>query len=353
MSIIVRKRKLKSGDTTFYMDIYTGDNRRTETIHNVRLTPTTSAKERKVLLEAVETIRSKRQIELFNDENGFKKNVRSKEDFIEYFKAKRDTKNPKTREVWNNVLNYLINYTGGKVRFKSIDKDWIEGFIAFLQASLAPNSVLTYYQKVTSALNDAVKEEILMRNPAHLVKSPSKIEAEKGFLTANEINQVLSTPFYDDEVKRAFLFSTQTGLRISDIKNLKWSDISRDKDNSLRLTLRQKKTTVINYLPLNESAIKLMGQKGKEDEKVFKLSEHTTSINRTFKKLFKKTKIKKKISFHCARHTNATLLIEAGTDVYTVSKLLGHKDIKSTQVYAKIVDQKKIDAVKNLPKINF
>lgn len=59
--------------------------------------------------------------------------------------------------------------------------------------------------------------------------------------------------------------------------------------------------------------------------------------------------IKKKITFHCARHTHAVLLLENGTDIYTVSKMLGHRELKTTQIYAKIVDSKKIEAVKSIP----
>ena len=74
-------------------------------------------------------------------------------------------------------------------------------------------------------------------------------------------------------------------------------------------------------------------------------------MNVELSKWVMKAKITKDITFHCARHTNATLLLTNGTDLYTVSKLLGHKDIKTTQIYAKIIDEKKRQAVNSIPQI--
>ena len=86
---------------------------------------------------------------------------------------------------------------------------------------------------------------------------------------------------------------------------------------------------------------------------IFKLSRFNSSVNRTLKKLISKTSIKKDVSFHTSRHTFATILISSGVNVFTVSKLLGHKDIDSTLVYAKVISEEKEKAVNSMPNFDF
>lgn len=145
-------------------------------------------------------------------------------------------------------------------------------------------------------------------------------------------------------MKNAFLFGCFTGLRFGDIQNLKWMDI---KDGNLRIS--QNKTKGMAYIPLNVNAHKILQLQPRSRKYIFDLFEHNSSVNRTLKKLIKKTGIDKEVSFHSSRHTFATLLISSGANIYTVSKLLGHKDIQSTLVYAKVIDEEKDKAVNDMP----
>ena len=91
-----------------------------------------------------------------------------------------------------------------------------------------------------------------------------------------------------------------------------------------------------------------MGERGKSDENVFADLKYSAWHNEHLKKWLQKAGITKEITFHCFRHTYATLQLSLGTDLYTVSKMLGHREIKTTQVYAKIIDKQKREAANKI-----
>ncbi len=150
----------------------------------------------------------------------------------------------------------------------------------------------------------------------------------------------------NQEVKDAFLFSCFTGLRYSDVVNLTWDNISNDK-----IEFKQRKTGGVEYLPISQTAkdILVNSQNSKNKSKFIFDVPTKVGIFKHIKKWVKDAGIKKRVSFHTARHTFATMALTQGVDLYTVSKLLGHKDISTTQVYAKIIDSKKDEAVNKLP----
>ena len=128
---------------------------------------------------------------------------------------------------------------------------------------------------------------------------------------------------------------------------MKWSHI---KDNKIQLS--QTKTKNVVYIPLNQNALNILKNQKHNEETVFNLSDHISSLNRTVKKMLAKSEIKKDIHFHCARHTFATLLVTSGVNIFTISKLMGHRDIKSTLVYAKVIDEEKEKAVNSMIEFN-
>ena len=106
------------------------------------------------------------------------------------------------------------------------------------------------------------------------------------------------------------------------------------------------------YLPISDEALKWLPQQNevKGDDLIFPLT-HEGTINKTLQKWAKDAGVTKHISFHVARHTHATMMLTLGADLYTVSKLLGHKNIATTQIYAKIVDKKKEEAISLIPNL--
>ena len=162
---------------------------------------------------------------------------------------------------------------------------------------------------------------------------------------------MINTPCKNTSVKEAFLFACFCGLRISDIKTLKWSDVKQETDG-ICICKKMIKTKQIVMVPLSENALVWMPNKGiaKMEDFVFCLPSYFT-INSQVKQWAKSAGLEKKITFHTSRHTFATTLLTMGADLYTTSKLLGHQNIKTTQVYAEIVNKKKIETVNLLDKI--
>ena len=164
-------------------------------------------------------------------------------------------------------------------------------------------------------------------------------------MTIDEVRALIDTPMENEAIKDAYLFSCFCGLRISDIIRLQWKDVFVD-GGQYRLSVSMQKTKEPIYLPLSSEALKWMPERGNKtpEDKVFDLPSPNT-INILIKPWAKAAGISKRFTFHTARHTFATMMLTLGADLYTTSKLLGHADVKMTQVYAKIINKKKDDAV--------
>ena len=140
------------------------------------------------------------------------------------------------------------------------------------------------------------------------------------------------------ETQRAFGFACLTGLRISDIKALRWSDIKRNEETHT-LVIIQKKTKALNAVPIGNTALWWMPPKG-NDELVNHLPAKATE-DADLKRIAKKVGIEKNISFHCARHTFGILVQTVTGNIETTKKLMGHKSLKSTSIYADVLTHEK------------
>lgn len=149
-------------------------------------------------------------------------------------------------------------------------------------------------------------------------------------------------PCRKDIVKRVSLFSLLTGIRYSEIAKLKWKDVHTTAQGYF-IRFRQQKTQKQEMMPISEHAYRLMENQRNDDDMIFE-GLKKWDVDRLLPIWVSDSGITKHITFHCFRHTYATLQISAGTDLFTVSKMLGHKSIKTTQIYAKLVDGKKIQA---------
>ena len=159
-------------------------------------------------------------------------------------------------------------------------------------------------------------------------------------MTVEELNTLSSTPCERDVLKRAALFSALTGLRHCDIQKMCWKEIQIDGENA-RLHFTQQKTKGVEYMPISMQALQLCGKQRQPEQLVFEDLPDPTGISKPLKRWIEASGISKQITFHCFRYTYATLKLSSGTDIYTVSKMLGHTNVKTTQIYAKVVDEKK------------
>ncbi len=284
-------------------------------------------------------------------------------DLIRYFE---DHNKAKGYDLDNNpyecALKKLKNFVAQKPIKTTFDRlehntKFFQEFADYLVSNLkSPNSAWTYFARLKVVLNNAVRERIIIQSPAKNIRIKMR-EIEKTYLTIDELGILVKTKCRYEIIKLAFLFSCFTGLRLSDIKKLQWKDIKKDSNNTTTLHFRQKKTGGVEYFPLNQTAIDLMNSTI-ETPNVFPHPEtlifpmpYISKIERALYSWKKKAKINKHITFHCGRHTFAVNSISSGVDIFTVSKLLGHKDLKTTMVYAKVVDSKLNEAVNKLPSI--
>lgn len=244
------------------------------------------------------------------------------------------------------------------VRLSEIDKQFCLDMIDWFRntyinkrtgTTIGARTADTYCQRFRTALNEAVREGLIDKNPWNRLETIEKIkkpESKREYLTIDEIRSMIATDCPNGLVKRAYLFSCFTGLRISDVRNLKWGDIYHENGQAF-VSVVMKKTTKPLYIPLSGQALKWMPEKGEStsDDYVFGNLVNYGNVNENLKKWAKAAGIRKHISYHTSRHSFATMMLTLGADLYTVSKLLGHSSVKHTQIYARIIDRKKDEAV--------
>ena len=265
-------------------------------------------------------IRATRELAIINEEFGFLDRTKKQADFLEYFESK-------TKEC-NDFHTYIL-----KIRVKQ------SGNI------ISRNSAAGYWSTFRALLKLAYKEGWLRENVNEYLDRIDWEEPKINYLEIEEVKRLAATPCKVDVLKRASLFACMTGLRISDILQLRWENIEVSPDGGYCMRIRTQKTKTQATLPLSDEALSYCGEPGRG--MVFRglCRAHTRE---PFKKWLKDAGIKKKITFHGLRHTYATLLITNGTDIYTVSKMLTHKNVATTQIYAEVVNQKKRDAANSI-----
>lgn len=370
----IREKKLKNGNVSLYLDIYRKDGKREYEFLKLYLIPEKSRDDRernKQTLQLANSIKSRRIVEIQNGDNGFKKDYAEDTLFFDYFNALCEQRfGADSKSNWGNwrsCLKHLEKYEKNKrITFKQITPQWVQGFKDYLDKEacawtsnyrkrikdrpLSHNSKVSYFNKLRAAINQAFDERIIRENPLRGITGFKEEESTRMYLTIDELRKLVNTECEYPIIKNAFLFSCLTGLRRSDVIKLTWKEITKQ-DNFTRIIFKQKKTNGQEYLDITKQAAELLGERGKDDEHPFADIHSPTCTNTTIKQWVLRAGINKNITFHCARHTFAVLMLDIGTDIYTVSKLLGHRMLSTTQIYAKVLDKNKQKAVSNIPDI--
>lgn len=374
MKVHLRQRKqTKSGSISLYLEIYKGTMTTPEgkvknlkdyeylKLYLIDKPKTPAQKDQNAeTLKLAESIKSQRIVDIAKGEYGFNNSKKTTVNFIDYFKALTDDRKQSNGNWgnWDSTLKHLVNYKGQNIRFKDIDEAFCKGFLEYLNNAekssgqpLSSASKASYFSKFRASLKEAVKKKIIASNPADDVSIPKVKYEKREYLTIDEVRALYKTECRYEVLKRAFLFSCLTGLRWSDVNNLKWGNVSNN-DGDWQITFNQEKTEKLQYLDISEQARKLLGQSGSKDDKVFVGLKYSSYMNVELAKWVMRAGITKDITFHCARHTFAVLQLSLGTEIYTLSKLLGHSEIKTTQIYSDIIDKKKKEAANKIPAIN-
>lgn len=376
-TVRLRERTMANGQVSLYLDVYLNGKRTYEFLKLYLVPEKTKADKarNKETLKLAEAIKAKRTVEIQNHEFGFKDDFELDMLFGAYYDQLCQARlGVESRGNWGNWLSakrHMQRYDPNweRLTFRDITPEWVKGFREYLDKRaiahddnaakktqdqlqyLSENSKYSYFNKLRACLNQAYEERIIPHNPMRGIEGFRVADGTRMYLTIEEVKLLAQTECGFPEIKRAFLFSCLTGLRRSDIVKLTWSEVHQQGDHT-RLIFKQKKTGGQEYLDINQQAADLIGtERGKPDDPVFGDILCTSATNHYIKLWCARAGIHKEITFHCGRHTFATMMLDLGADIYTVSKLLGHRELTTTQIYAKVMDKNKQAAVDRIPDI--
>jgi len=336
-------------------------------VKNFKLTPI-DKKHNKETLQLAEQIRQKRENHLNKPEiyTGYEKEQlkikeQGEQNFVAYFKSLSDKRKASNHDNWVAAYKYLETFTKGNLKFADLNEKFCNDFKEYLlttksnksnKVTLAQNSAVSYFNKLKATLKQAYKDGYLPSDLNGKVGTIKQAETQRNFLTIEELNSLVKTECNNPLLKRAAIFSALTGLRFSDIKNLVWGELEYIEGNGYFIQFKQQKTKGVEMMPISEQAYSLLGERKEPTDKVFEGLTYSAYENKHLYQWIGAAGITKDITFHCFRHTFATLQLSKGTDIYTVSKMLGHRELKTTQIYAKIIDQTKREAADKI-KLDF
>lgn len=358
----LREKELANGVRSLYLDIYVNGKRSYEFL-KLYLIPETNPQakvQNENTMRAANTIKLNRILEITNNKAGLKNtSIRAKillKDWMETFRQAQEQKGVKDQKLIHNTVHALTAYNIN-VAMRDVNRDYIIGLTNFLRndyrsprgKKLKDYSVINYLGCLRNALNMAVREDVIADNPIMKLSAQDKVkapESQREYLTVEEVQQLEATDSPYPHIKQAFLFACYTGLRCSDVRSITWGKIVKDGEK-YRLHTVMFKTKRPFYIPLSKKAMQWMPERGDktDDDLIFENIPVQVNTKLYLQPWLDKAGITKPITFHCSRHTFGTMMLTLGADIYTTSKLMGHTKVEVTQIYAKIINKKKDDAV--------
>lgn len=377
-NVHLRKRKLKDGVIGYYLDFYVGNKRYYQTL-DIKVDPNFPKRTQKILENKATSILYQKRAEILNNQHPElvqDELAKGKWNFFMLFeemKNRRKATSMNTFGVWENCEKRLLEFNGSDfVQYRHITKTFCQDFLSYLRkyshatkGVIEESTVLTYYRKFQSVVKEGHKMGLIQEDYSSMVKNMPKDRRDekiRATLTIEEIRAIAKTPFFNEDVKNAFLFCCFTGLRLSDIGKLTWEDIQTYSGDAggaetiYIMEIKQKKTKKPVIIPFTQQTFDLIGKKrGKAKDVIFKLSKHSGSSSRTIHKLIKLVDCpslkRKQINFHTSRHTFGTLCVNSFGDIYATQRLMGHADQKSTMGYAQKETSSLVESVLKLPSI--
>ncbi|HAO28750.1 MAG TPA: hypothetical protein DCQ68_16015 [Chryseobacterium indologenes] len=302
--------------------------------------------ERKEKRQLADKMRARLEVDELYATNMLDKGFQCNKDFFEYCDEFIERKAPHCEmRTYRAMVEKLKIFNKRKKLFCSdIDEEFLISFKDYLNTTLNGSTPFNYFKKLKRIINEATKAKYFRTNPmAEIVNSKGKSK-EKETLVFEEVKALLETECRNEVIKTAFLFCCYTGIRFCDVQALTWNNI---KNNTLDLV--QIKTKERLTMDLHQDAVKLLeiSKRQNNDKLVFKLPTSTTCLE-VLREWVAKAEINKHITWHCSRHTFATLLYYQNVNIVTISKLLGHKSLKQTEIYIRVAENAKSKAVKSL-----
>ncbi len=373
MEVKLRKKKLKSGKISLYLEYYKGSyldengkrkhNRQFEYLKiYLHPAPKTSDEraDNKEAIDLAEDILSIRKADVLTGRYGFVNKEKGKITLYDYFESLKEKRSSylSSYGTWISTKRYIEEFFHPSLTLNEITPEILESFKRFLDVKaktkygnpLRYGTKYSYFNRVRAVIKSAYEEGYVTDSRLLRVKPFEDKQVKREYLTFQELQKLASTECKYGILKKAFLFSCLTGLRWSDIHKLRWSEV-RDMEDCFMIVFTQKKTKELEYLYISKQAREILGERSRKSDRVFTGLEYSVKITNELLRWCMRAGITKHITFHCARHTAATLLLNKGADLYTVMKVLGHKDIRTTQIYAKIMDEKLRETANILPSL--
>ncbi|MDM8176011.1 site-specific integrase [Olivibacter sp. 47] len=360
MKVTLRKKPISKGRMSLYLDIYppvahpvSGKVSRYQFLELFIYKRPASDLERnhnRETLELANYITANTQLNVQNKRYAYVPNSKLDGNFIDLFEKLKNKRKGSNYVNWESAILYFKGFTGDFISFRQINETFCEEYADYLKSSpalgkkgkpIGINTAVSYFIKFKFTLKEAFKQKCLYEDIAKFVEGISPQETHREFLFQDEL-QVLADTTCEDDIRRASLVSALTGLRYSDVETLMWSEI-RGSEGEYYIQFHQEKTRAAEMLPVSDLVVSLFGEPRDWDTRVFPKLTYSR-VRYALTKWVRAAGIKKHISFHCFRHTFATLQLAAGTDVFVVSKMLGHRRLETTLIYVKIVDKLKRDA---------
>ena len=379
MKVEIKERVLPTGNRSLYLEYYETGFRKKEYL-GIFLAPENSAKARKhnkeALLKAQE-IKAQRILcppDLHSTDGKKQRNSTLKLTWLEwcdeYIRWSEDCGNSRKMLQHKGVVRkrialYLENRGKKGILLKDVDREVVSGLFDFMRneyrnprqiktdgGKLADYTLLLFEETVKAIFNKAVRSDLIASNPIHDLTKGERFHApdkHREFLTPEELTRFLNVETAtgnERQVQLAFGLSSMTGLRLGDMQHLRWSDI-KDIDGTPTISISQRKTKRVVSIPLNDLAQSLLPPRDESnpDALVYHLVKKSDNISKYVRRIKDKAGIEKDFTYHSSRHTTATLAITAGADISAVKEMLGHGSVTSTEVYAKVSLDKKIQAV--------
>ena len=372
--IELRHRTLPSGNQSLYLEFYEkGGKRRYESL-KLYLIPEKDENDRRVnenTLKHALKLKSERVLGIEHPQETGEKKLPSKAfaDFMDEYqvylrdiKRASDSYQKMNRSTINIVKSYLTSIRRPRILLSKVDKRFYLNLLAYVRDTykntkspdnpkeLSANTKLAFQTTLNTMLNYAVKKGLLLLNPFYEIEVKEKfgkVPSDRTFLTIEEVNSMAKTTTGSPGTKQTFMFCCFTGLRHGDMAALRWKDIRKTDEGEVIFVPSMQKTKHPVIVPLGQKAKSWMPERPKDagDQLVFPNAPKLGAANRALKNMAKRAGINKLVTFHTSRHTFATMTLTAGADLYTTSKLLGHTNVHTTEIYADVVMEKKADAV--------
>lgn len=303
--------------------------------------------EKKEKLVLVKKMMAKLELDQLYAYNMVDKGFQCNKDFFEYCKEFINRKAPHSEmRTYASMVKKLKRYAGrNRLPCSDIDDEFLRGFKDFLDAEMTGVSAYNYFKKLRRIIKEAVYAKYFKTNPMERIVNSKGKSTEKETLIFEEVKALHQTDCRNEQIKNAFLFCCYTGLRFCDVEALTWSNIKNGVLDIVQIKTKERLT-----LKLHPDALVLLGKFTDYDNAVFQLPTHTSCL-KNLKSWVKDAGINKHITWHCSRHTFATLLVYEDVGIKTVSSLLGHKSLRETETYVRVAEMSKSKAIENLRSI--